>query len=129
MAVAKRPGREKPEKIEQRKVKGRSRTRVRTSGRTALLPQPNLHRTGRGKKKTQKQRSQRFALTLSPPLPLPLPRTQSLSLSPSPSLPVCSFFLSFSPARWGALLFRLWIKVPSHLEDGFSCYHLNKIEL
>ena len=38
MAVAKRQGREKPEKIEQRKVQG-----VRTSGRTALLAKPNLH--------------------------------------------------------------------------------------
>ena len=37
--------------------------------------------------------------------------------------------LSLSPARWGALLFRLWINVPSRLEDGFSCYLLNKIEL
>ena len=38
MAVAKRQGREKPMKIEQRKVRGRSRTGVRTSGRPALLP-------------------------------------------------------------------------------------------
>ena len=55
MAVAKRQGREKPTKIEQRKVKGRSkdgpRTGVRTSGRTALLPKPNLHRAGPGGRK------------------------------------------------------------------------------
>ena len=42
MAVAKRQGREKPMKIEQRKVKGRSkegpRTRVKTSGRTNSSP-------------------------------------------------------------------------------------------
>ena len=24
---------------------------------------------------------------------------------------------------------RLWVDMPSHLEDGFSCYFLNKIEL
>ena len=44
MVVAKRQGGEKPTKIEQRKVKGRSkdgpRTGVRTSGRTALLASP-----------------------------------------------------------------------------------------
>ena len=51
MAVAKRQGREKPTKIEQRKVRGRLRTGVRTSGRTALLPKPNLHRAGPGKEK------------------------------------------------------------------------------
>ena len=48
MAVAKRQGREKPEKIEKRKVKGRSRTRVRTSGRRAILTKPNLRRAGPG---------------------------------------------------------------------------------
>ena len=51
MAVAKRQGREKPAKTEQRKVKGRSRTRVRTSGRTALLTKPNLHGAGPGGRK------------------------------------------------------------------------------
>ena len=54
MAVAKRQGREKPTKIEQRKVKGRSedlRTGMRTSGRTALLTKPNLHRAGPGRRK------------------------------------------------------------------------------
>ena len=51
MEVAKRQGREKPMKIEQRKVKGRSRTRVRTSGRTALLVKPNLHKAGPGGRK------------------------------------------------------------------------------
>ena len=53
MAVAKRQGREKPTKIEQRKVKGRSRTRVRTSGRRALLTKPNLHGAGPGGRKKQ----------------------------------------------------------------------------
>ena len=78
MAVAKRQGREKPTKIEQRKVQG-PRTGVRTSGRTALLTKPNLHRAGPGGRKKHKKRSQ---------------RALSLSLS-----------LSLSPARWGALLF------------------------
>ena len=46
MAVAKRPGKEKPVKIEQRKV------RVRTSGKTNSAPGwPNLHRTGPGREK------------------------------------------------------------------------------
>ena len=66
MEVAKRQGREKPTKIEQRKVKGRSRARVRTSGRTALLVKPNLHRAGPGGRKKHKKRSQR-TLSLSPP--------------------------------------------------------------
>ena len=63
MAVAKRQGREKPAKIEQRKVPG-LRTGVRTSGRTALLTKPNLHRAGPGGRKKHKKRSQ-MALSLS----------------------------------------------------------------
>ena len=80
MAVAKRQGREKPTKIEQRKVKGRSedlRTGMRTSGRTALLTKSNLHRAGPGGRKKQIKRGA---------------KGRSLSLS-------------LSPARWGALLF------------------------
>ena len=66
MAVAKRQGREKPAKTEQRKVKGRSRTRVRTSGRTALLSKPNFHRAGpRGRKKYIKRRAKGLSLSLS----------------------------------------------------------------
>ena len=96
MAVAKRQGREKPAKIEQRKVKGRSEDRT---GRTAVLAKPNLHRAGPGgRKKTYKKRSQ---------------RALSLSL-----LHAVALFSS-----------HLWIDVPSRLEDGFSCYYLNKIEL
>ena len=67
MAVAKRQGREKPAKIEQRKVKGRSRTRVRTSGRTALLTKPNLHGAGPG---GRKKHIKRGAKGLPPPPPL-----------------------------------------------------------
>ena len=40
MAVAKRQGRGKPAKREQRAVKGRSEDRVRPSGRAALLTNP-----------------------------------------------------------------------------------------
>ena len=64
MAVAKRQGWEKPTKIEQRKVQGRSEDRVRTSGRTAFLTKPNLHRAGLGGRKKHKKRRQR-ALSLS----------------------------------------------------------------
>ena len=99
MAVAKRQGREKPAKTEQRKVKGRSRTRVRTSGRTALLTKPNLHGAGPGGRKKHIKRG-----------------AKGLSL--------------FLPHAAGALFSsRLWIYVPSRLEDGFSCFLLNKIEL
>ena len=49
MAVAKRQRREKPMKIEQKKV---PRTRVRTSSKTNNTPGwPNLHRTGSGRDK------------------------------------------------------------------------------
>ena len=58
MAVAERQGREKPAKIEQRKVRGRSEDRVSTSGRTALLTKPSLQRAGPGGEKHIK-RSQR----------------------------------------------------------------------
>ena len=51
MAVAKRQGREKPMKIEQRNVKARLEDRSEDFRRTALLPQPNLHRTGPGGEK------------------------------------------------------------------------------
>ena len=65
MEVAKRQGREKPTKIEQRKVKGRSRARVRTSGRTALLVKPNLHRAGPGGRKNIKRGTKGLSLSLS----------------------------------------------------------------
>ena len=68
MAVAKRQGREKPTKIEQRKVKGRSedlRTGMRTSGRTALLTKPNLHRAGPGGRKNIKRGTKGLSLSLS----------------------------------------------------------------
>ena len=38
--------------------------------------------------------------------------------------------LSLSLPLAGALVSsRLWVDMPSRLEDGFSCYYLNKIEL
>ena len=65
MAVAKRQGRGKPAKTEQRRVKERPRTGVRTSGRTALLPKPNLHRAGPGGRKIYIKRGAK-GLSLSP---------------------------------------------------------------
>ena len=50
MVVAKRQGREKPAKIEQRKVKGRFELRPQVE-QTALLAKPNLHRAGPGRGK------------------------------------------------------------------------------
>ena len=96
MEVAKRPGRKKPTKIEQRKVQGPG---VGTSGKTKNTPgQPNLHRTGPGTEKHTKRGAKAL------------------------------FSLSF--LHDGALFSsHLWIDVPSRLEDGFSCYYLNKIEL
>ena len=88
MAVAKRQEREKPPKIEKRKVKGSLRTGVRTSGRTNSTPGwPNLHRAGQGEGKKPIKAGAKV-LSLSPPhactlslfLPLPLP----LSLPPPP---------------------------------------------
>ena len=85
MAVAKRQGRGKPAKTEQRKVKERPRTGVRTSDRTALLPKPNLHRAGPGgRKNIYKKRSQR-ALSLSPMCAQVLSLSVSLSTAPQGS--------------------------------------------
>ena len=62
MAVAKRQGREKPAKIEQRKV---LRTGVRTSGETNNTPGwPNLHRTGPGSEKHIKREAKASSLSL-----------------------------------------------------------------
>ena len=82
MVVAKRKGREKPTKIEQRKVKG-PRTGVRTSGRMALLAKPDLHRTGPGGRKKHKKRSQRAFSFFSLSLFLSLSLSLSLSLGRS----------------------------------------------
>ena len=84
---------------------------MRTSGRTALLAEPSLHRAGPQGRKHIKGGAKR-----SPPFSLL--RVYSLSLSLSlpmpPLLPrVCAGVLLHS------LLF---------FQDGFSCYLLNKIE-
>ena len=50
--VAKRQGREKPAKIDQKKVKGMSEDRSEDSEKTALLAKQNLHRAGPGEEKT-----------------------------------------------------------------------------
>ena len=63
MAVAKRQGREKPAKIDQRKV----RTGVRTSGKTNSTPGwPSLHRTGPGRDKRINRGAKASSLSLSP---------------------------------------------------------------
>ena len=107
MAVATRQGREKPTKIKQEnETKEGPRTGVRTLIKTNNTPGwPNLHRTGSGRDKHIKRGAK--ASSLSPSLSL------SLSL-------LCAGAL-FSSC--------LWIDVSSWLEDGFSCYILNKIEL
>ena len=61
MAVAKRPGREKPAKIEQRKVLGPEREpQVK---QTTHLPKPNLHRTGPGTEKLIKRGAKTLSLS------------------------------------------------------------------
>ena len=73
---------------------------MRTSGRTALLTKPNLHRAAPGGRKKHIKRGAK------------------------------GLALSLSPLRSGVLFSsRLWIDLLSRLEDGFSCYLLNKIEL
>ena len=69
MAVAKRQEREKPVKIEGRSKKG-PRTGMRTSGRKALLAEPNLHRAGPGGRKHIKGGAT-CSLVLSAPHPTP----------------------------------------------------------
>ena len=74
---------------------------MRTSGKTNnTLGWPSLRRTGPGRDKHIKEE------------------------------PTLSLSLSVERACAGALFSsRLWVDMPSHLEDGFSCYYLNKIEL
>ena len=87
-------------KARKNRTKEGLRTGMRTSGKTNNTPGwPNLHRTGPGRDKHIKRDTKASALSLSPP---------------------CSGVL-FS--------LYLWIDVPSCLEDGFSCYLLNKIQL
>ena len=68
MVVAKRQRREKPMKIEQKKVR---KTRMRTSGKTNNTPGwPNLHRTGPGRDKHIKRGAKASSLSLSSPTSL-----------------------------------------------------------
>ena len=106
---------DKERKSPQKQNKGRSkkgpRTGVRTSGRTALLAEPNLHRAGPGGRK-HIEGGAKHLLTFS--LPHAFALSLSLSLPMPPLLPrVCAGVLLHS------LLF---------FQDGFSCYLLNKIE-
>ena len=89
---------------------------MRISGKTNSTPGwPNLHRTGPGREKHIKSGAKGLSLAGWLALALAL----ALSLSPS---------LSLSPLQAGVLFSsRLWVNMPSHLEDGFSCYYLNKI--
>ena len=138
--VAKRQGREKHKKIEQRKVKGRSEDHqsedLRYNKQHSWLS-PICIGQAQVEEKIYKRRSQSaFFLSLS------LPTVGMHSFSLTLSLPAVflsfsfSLFLSLSLSLPCALehsstLFssRLWVGMPSHFEDGFSCYLLNKIEL
>ena len=65
-----------------------------------LLPKPNLHKAGPGTEKHIKRGAKAlFSLLLLPPSP---------------------------PCDGATFSLHLWINVPSHLKDGFSCYYLNK---
>ena len=120
MAGAERQGREKPTKIEQRKVKGRSEDQsedFRQKKQHFWLAQFAQGRP-RGRK-TYKRRSKR-ACVLSLSLLFVRVLFLSLSVSLSPSLPrtlLRSSTLFSSCLRVG---------MPSHFKDGFSCYLLKK---
>ena len=103
MVVAKRQGREKLTKIEQRKVKGRSEhlsENLRWSKQHSWLAQFT-----QGRPRGRKKHIQRGAKGLSLSLSRALARSSTLFSS------------------------HLWVGMPSRFEDGFSCYLLNKIEL
>ena len=104
MVVAKRQKREKPTKIEQRKVW------VWEWGpqveQTTLLASSIYIGQAQGEEKTYEKRSQR-------------PGGLSLSL-------YLSHALVHSPILFSS---RFWVDMPSRLQDGFPHYFLNKIEL
>ena len=75
---------------------------MRTLGRTNnTLGYPNLHRSGPGQGNIKRE-----AKGLGVPLSL-----------------------LGTGARPHSLLFASWVAMPSHLENGFTCYCLNEIEL
>ena len=100
---------------------------MRTSGKTALLPKLNLHRTGPGGRKKHKKEEPKGFLSLSLSLSLSHACIHSFSLSFSLS-PTCAYARSLSLSPHDGALFSLclWIDVPSHPKDGFSCYYLNR---
>ena len=102
MAVAKRQGRSEDQSEDFRQNK-----------QNKLLAKPNLHRAGPG---GGKRRIKGGAKELSHSLSLPRVYALSLFLPPLRASPLSS-------------LPSLWVGMPSHFEDGFSCYLLNKIEL
>ena len=74
---------------------------------TSLVVGPQVEQTAWGRPRGRKKHMKRGAKGLAHSLSLPL-----------------SFPLA------GVLFFScLWVSMPSLLEDGFSCYFLNKIEL
>ena len=114
MAVAKRQGREKPAKIEQRKVKGRSKDQsgdFRENKQQSWLAQSAQGRP-RGKRKHIKGGAKALSFSLSLPhvCALFLFLSPSLSLSLSLSLAHACWFMSLgrhalTPGGWILLLF------------------------
>ena len=118
MAMAKRQGREKPAKIEQRKVKGRSEDQSDEDFRynkqhSWLSPICIGQAQVEEKKKTYKRRSQSsFSLSFSPACMHSFYLSPSLTLSPSLSLSlphVLLHSLLFESLGWHALTLRGWI--------------------
>ena len=114
MVVAQRQAREKPMKIEQRKVKGRSEDEsedFRQNKQHSWLSPICI-----GQAQVEEKHIKGGAKALS----------HSLSFSS-----VCMYTLSLSLPAHSSTLFSssLWVGMPSHFKDGFSCYLLNKIEL
>ena len=102
MAVAKRQGREKPMKIEQTKIKGRSDDRsedLRQNKQHSWLAQ-FAQGSPRWREKTLKEEPKH-----SPPAPQPA-CVGSFSLS---RLLACSSTLLFTPLSWHALTLQGWI--------------------
>ena len=107
MVVAKRQGREKPGKQNKGRSKEGPRTRVRTRGRTNSTPGPVYRGQAQGGGKNISKEEPRGRGSLSP---------------------IHVFSLSFSLCLSLSLLV-FWVGMPPCLEDVFSCYFLNKIEL
>ena len=137
MAVAKRRGRQKPAKIEQRKVKGRSEDQSEDFRKNKQYSRLSPICIGQAQveEKTYKRRSQSaFSGTLAPACMRM--RALSLSLSLALSRSLCSLALSLSLSFSLSLPFsRSLPPSPASFYTlfssslGFSCYLLNKIEL